>query len=76
LLEAIVRAQPNARFDRCHLKLLGESALQYELSYFAQQPKLNPLLDLQQIVNFRILDEFQSLGVDFALPAQRIVLDQ
>jgi small-conductance mechanosensitive channel len=75
LLEAIVRAQPNARFDRCHLKLLGESALQYELSYFAQQPKLNPLLDLQQIVNFRILDEFQSLGVDFALPAQRVVLD-
>jgi small-conductance mechanosensitive channel len=76
VLEAIVRAQPNARFDRCHLKQLGESALQYELSYFAQQPKLNPLLDLQQLVNFRILDEFQSLGVDFALPAQRIVLDQ
>jgi small-conductance mechanosensitive channel len=76
VLEAIVRAQPNARFDRCHLKTLGESSLLFELSYFAQQPKLNPLLDLQQTVNFRILDEFRRLGVEFAYPTQRVVLEQ
>jgi len=75
LLESIVRAQPNARFDRCHLKLLGESSVQFELSYFAQQPKLNPMLDLQQIVNFKILEEFRSLDVEFAIPAQRVVLE-
>ena len=34
LLESIVREQPNARFERCHLKTLGDSALQFELSYF------------------------------------------
>ncbi len=76
LLETIVRAQPNARFERCHLKLLGESSLQFELSYFAQRPQLNPLLDLQQSVNFRIIDEFRRLGVEFAYPTQRVVLDQ
>lgn len=76
LLEAIVRAQPNARFDRCHLKALGESSLLFELSYFAQQPKLNPLMDLQQIVNFRIIDEFNRLGIDFAYPTQRVFLEQ
>ncbi|MGB6309734.1 MAG: mechanosensitive ion channel family protein, partial [Steroidobacteraceae bacterium] len=53
VLENIVRGQPNARFDRCHLKTLGDSALHFELSYFVQQPSLNPLLDLQQTVNFR-----------------------
>jgi small-conductance mechanosensitive channel len=76
LLEGIVRAQSNARFDRCHLKTLGESSLQFELSYFAQQPKLNPMLDLQQTVNFHIIDEFQRLGIEFAYPTQRVVLDQ
>jgi small-conductance mechanosensitive channel len=76
LLEGIVRDQPSARFDRCHFKLLGESSLQFELSYFAQQPKLNPMLDLQQTVNFRIVDEFRRLGIEFAYPTQRVVIDQ
>jgi small-conductance mechanosensitive channel len=76
LLEGIVREQSGARFERCHLKSLGESSLQFELSYFAQQPKINPLLDLQQTVNFRILDEFRRLGIEFAYPVQRVVLER
>jgi len=76
LLEGIVRAQANARFERCHLKTLGESSLLFELSYFAQQPKLNPLMDLQQAVNFRILDEFERLGIEFAYPTQQIVFER
>ena len=76
ILEGIVRAQANARFDRCHLKTLGDSSLLFELAYFAQQPKLNPLMDLQQIVNFRIIEEFQRLGIEFAYPTQRVVLEQ
>ena len=76
LLEGIVREQASARFDRCHLKTLGDSSLLFELSYFAQQPKLNPMLDLQQVVNFRILAEFRRLGIDFAYPAQRVIVEQ
>ena len=74
LLESIVREHQNVRFERCHLKTLGDSCLQFELSYFVQQPKLNPLLDLQQAVNFRIIDEFRRLGVEFAYPTQRVVV--
>jgi small-conductance mechanosensitive channel len=66
MLEGIVREQANARFERCHLKTLGDTALIFELSYFVQQPNLHPLLDLQQDVNFRILEEFRRLGVRFA----------
>jgi small-conductance mechanosensitive channel len=74
LLENIVRQQANARFERCHLKTLGDSALHFELSYFVQQPHLNPLLDLQQAVNFRIIDEFRRLNIGFEFPAQRVLL--
>ncbi|HXA34760.1 MAG TPA: mechanosensitive ion channel family protein [Steroidobacteraceae bacterium] len=76
LLESIVRDQANARFERCHLKTLGDSALHFELSYFVLQPNLNPLLDLQQAVNFRIIDEFRRLGVEFDYPTQRLILAQ
>jgi small-conductance mechanosensitive channel len=74
LLESIVREQANARFERCHLKTLGDSALHFELSYFVQQPNLNPLLDLQQVVNFRIIEEFRRMGVEFDYPTQRVIL--
>ncbi len=74
MLEGIVREQETARFDRCHLRTLGESALHFELSYFVRQPSVNPLLDLQQAVNFRIIDEFQRLGVEFAYPTQLVML--
>ena len=73
VLEDVVRAQPNARFDRCHLVKIGESALHFELSYFGRRPDLHPLLDLQQSVNLRVIEEFRRLGIEFAYPTQRIV---
>ena len=48
--------------------------MHFELSYFVQQPSLNPLLDLQQTVNFRIIDEFRRLGIEFDYPTQRVIL--
>jgi small-conductance mechanosensitive channel len=76
VLENIVREQAHARFERCHLKTLGESSFQFELSYFVQQPAVNPPLDLQQTVNFRIIDELKRLGVEFAYPTQLVVLER
>jgi small-conductance mechanosensitive channel len=76
LLENIVREHAQARFERCHLKSLGESSFQFELSYFVQQPAINPMLDLQQAVNFRIIDEMRRLGVEFAYPTQLVFLDR
>jgi len=76
LLEDIVREHAQARFERCHLKTLGESSFQFELSYFVQQPNVNPMLDLQQAVNFRIIDELRRLGVEFAYPTQLVYFDR
>jgi len=75
LLEKIIREHPQARFERCHLKTLAENSFQFELSYFVQQPAVNPLLDLQQAVNFRIIDELRGLGVEFVYPAQLVFLE-
>ena len=76
LLESIVREHGSARFDRCHLKTLGDSSLSFELAYFVQQPKVNSLLDLQQAVNLRIIEEFRRAGIEFACPSQRIFVER
>ena len=68
LLQGIVQAQPHARFERCHLKCLGEWAVQFELSYFRLDPGAFPLLDLQHEVNCRILEELQREGIQITLP--------
>jgi small-conductance mechanosensitive channel len=76
LLEGIVRENPHARFERCHLRTLGESAFVFELSYFVQQPAVNPVLDLQQAVNFRIIDELRGAGIEFAYPTQLVLVEK
>jgi small-conductance mechanosensitive channel len=75
VLNSIVGEYPQARFERCHLVSLGESCLVFELSYFVQQPSVNSPLDLQQSVNFRIIDELRRLGVEFAYPTQLVYTD-
>jgi len=58
------------------LKTIAESSFVFELSYFVQQPARNSILDLQQAVNFRIIDELRRLGVEFAYPAQQVFVDR
>ncbi len=73
LVEDIVREQAHVRFERCHLKTFGETALLFELSYFVQQPGEHPLLDIQQAINFRILEEFHRAGIEFVYVPPRII---
>jgi len=72
LVEGIVRDQANARFERCHLKTFGDWALHYELSYFQRDPGVYSVLDLQQAVNLRIIEEFERRGIRFAQAPPRL----
>ncbi|MDE2306266.1 MAG: mechanosensitive ion channel family protein [Gammaproteobacteria bacterium] len=74
ILKSIVDAQPHARFERCHLKTLGDWALIYELSYFRRNPTAYPLLDLQQAVNLAILEEFARRGIRIASPPAAVAV--
>ena len=76
VLKEVVNEHTQARFERCHLKTLGDNALLFELAYFVRQPAVNPQLDLMQAVNLRILEEFNRLGVGFAQPTHIVVSDQ
>jgi small-conductance mechanosensitive channel len=73
LLERIVSQQPTARFDRCHFTAIGASSLQFELAYHSAHPTLEALLDVQQAVNLKIVEEFRASGIELAYPTQRIV---
>jgi small-conductance mechanosensitive channel len=76
LIEGIAREQANVRVERCHLNALGDSALQFELAYFVQQPNVNSVAEVQQAVNLRIIEEFRRMKVEFDYPTQRVIVAQ
>jgi small-conductance mechanosensitive channel len=64
----IIEAQPNTRFDRCHLMTCGPTGPTFETVYFVTVPDFKIYADLQQAINIAILERFRALQVQFATP--------
>ena len=60
------------RFDRAYLRGFGKEALEFECVYIVQDPGYNLYMDIQQAINFRLLECFSRIGARFALPVRSI----
>jgi small-conductance mechanosensitive channel len=72
LLKRIIEEQPKTRFDRAHFAVFGSYSLNFEVVYFVNSAEYNEYMDIQQAVNYRILEEFEKGGIAFAYPTQTI----
>ncbi|WP_459615588.1 mechanosensitive ion channel family protein [Bordetella sp. 2513F-2] len=72
IVEKIVRAQQQVRFDRAHFKGFGESSLDFEVVYIVLDPGYNLYMDIQQAINLAMMEAFAELGVDFAFPSRTL----
>ncbi|WP_339546089.1 mechanosensitive ion channel family protein [Pseudomonas sp. RA_35y_Pfl2_P32] len=71
-IEHIISQQERARFDRCHFRNFGESALEFEVVYIVLDPSYNIYMDIQQDINLAIMDAFNEIGVSFAFPSRTV----
>ena len=62
------------RFDRAHLKAMGNSALLYEVIYWVLVPDYRTYMDKLQEVNLRLLKRFEAEGINLPYSTQRVVL--
>ena len=69
-LEAIVRRQPLASFDRAHITQFAASSIDLELVFFVDSISLPEFLQARQEVMLDILRRFAELDVQFAYPTQ------
>ena len=76
MVEEIIAPLENVRYDRTHLKNLGDFALEYSVVYFVLVPDYASYLDIQQQINLALYRRFEEEGIDFAYPTQTVVLDQ
>ena len=72
MIKRVIEEHQNARFDRAHFKSFGDFALIYEVVFYVLRPDYNTYMDLQQSINFRLIEEFQKAGIEFAYPTQQL----
>ncbi|MCU0760081.1 MAG: mechanosensitive ion channel family protein [Steroidobacteraceae bacterium] len=74
LIRRIVEAEEQTRFDRSHFARFAAASLDVETVYFVLSADYNVYMDIQQRINFAIMRELESLGVEFAYPTQKLWL--
>lgn len=74
ILKAAITSQENVRLDRAHLFKLGSSSVDYEIVYYVLQSDYNVYMDIQQSINFHIMEQFKEEGIEFAYPTQTLYL--
>jgi small-conductance mechanosensitive channel len=74
LVEQAVAQAPEARFEYCILRELGESALNFEVCYYVPDPGARRYLQCVDIVNRGIHAAFGENGIEFAYPTHTVVM--
>ncbi|TXH02664.1 MAG: mechanosensitive ion channel family protein [Nevskiaceae bacterium] len=75
IVKEVVSQAPKVRFDRAHLRELGDSALVYEIVYWVQEPDYVTYMDAQQAINLGLLRRFAAAGIGFAYPTQSLHIE-
>ena len=72
MIKRVINAHQNARFDRAHFKSFGDFALIYEVVFYVLRPDYNTYMDVQQSIDFRLMEELQKAEIEFAYPTQQL----
>lgn len=76
LIKSIIENQEDVLFDRAHFSSYEASSLDFEVCYYVLSSDYTRYMDIQQHVNFRIMEEFEKLDIGFAYPTQTLYLPE
>lgn len=72
IIEEIIRKNTNVRFDRAHFKSFGDFSLNFEAVYWVESADYSVYMDVQQKINFELLERLGQEGIEFAYPTQTL----
>ncbi|MGH2567431.1 MAG: mechanosensitive ion channel family protein [Bacteroidota bacterium] len=76
MIRRIIEEQDKTRFDRCHFKEYGDSALLFETVYYVKNPDFNVYMDIHQKINLAIYKQFEEQNIQFAYPTRTLFINQ
>lgn len=74
IIANIIKEINGAAFDRAHFFSYGDFSLIFEVVYYVLGRDYNKYMDIQQEINFKIKEEFEKRGIEFAYPTQTLFL--
>ena len=76
IITKILEDEPITTPDRVHFASYGDFSLNFEIVFFVQSADYTQYMDIHQDLNFRIYEEFEKRGIEFAFPTQTIHLQK
>jgi small-conductance mechanosensitive channel len=76
MIEELFKTVDLGRFDRAHFKAFGDFSLDIEIVYYVLSADYGRYMDIQQEVNFKIMEAFEREGIEFAYPTQTLILEK
>lgn len=74
IIKRLVQEHKEITLDRVHFLAYGTHGLNFETVFFVETSDYNKYADIQQDINFKIFENFRQKGIQFAYPAQPIVM--
>jgi small-conductance mechanosensitive channel len=71
-VRGIIESDSPTRFDRGYLSGFGEYGLDFEFVYYVLDPDYSTFVGIQQRINLAMLDAWDELGIEFAVPARKL----
>ncbi|MCW4053991.1 MAG: mechanosensitive ion channel family protein [Candidatus Bathyarchaeota archaeon] len=72
IIANILKETKMADLDRVHFKEFGDFSLDFEVVYYIKTGDYNKYMDIQQQINYGILEEFEKEEIEMAYPTQKI----
>lgn len=74
IVENVFESVKGADLDRVHFKNLGDFSLDFESVYYVFSSNYAEYMDIQQNVNFALIEIFEKEGIEFAYPTQTVYI--
>lgn len=75
LVKKIIGKNDGMVFERAHFKELGTYSLNFEIVYLIKDPGYVKYLDIQQAINYAIMEAFEKEHIELAFPTQTILVN-
>ena len=76
IINDIFQQISEATLDRVHFASYGNFSLDFEVVYYVNSRDYNIYMDIQQEINYKMKEEFEKRGIEFAYPTQTLFLSR
>ncbi len=72
MVKKIVKSVKGTEFGRAHFSKMGDFSLNFEVVYYVLSNDYDEYMDIQQKINFALVEGFNKEKIDFAYPTQKV----